>query len=196
MLAASLCLILLLQVNSIPGQVYQVTRIPGNGNVQIISPYGSQIQVLGSTEQTRPYPWLWEIMKNLTITSNSTTEDVQVISPWGNGSFQLNTSPTQSNVNTPLRTLLKNWFYRTPAQPSYQVVNLGGRALDNQRYWDEWRPTQVLLPRRRTSTSRRLQQRRILMRNLNSGQAVLVNTQTLRVPFYAEDWKIGTSYSR
>ncbi|XP_022232779.2 uncharacterized protein LOC111081134 [Drosophila obscura] len=200
MLAASLCLILLLQVNTIPGQIYQISRIPGNGNVQIISPYGGQVQVFDSTEQVRPYPWLYEMLNNLNITAKRTTENVQLISSLGNGSFQLNTTPTPSEENTPLRTLLRNWFFRpSPAQPNFQVVNLGGRNLGDlgdQSYWEDRNPTQVLLPRRRVATTgRRHQQRRILMRNLKYGQAVLMNADTLRMPFYEDDWEIGSSYS-
>ncbi|XP_015039928.2 uncharacterized protein [Drosophila pseudoobscura] len=197
MLAASLCVILLFQVNSISGQIYQINKINLNDNVQAINPYGSHVQIFDSTDHGRPYPWWWEMVKNLTIQSNTTTQAVQVISPWGNGSgiFQLNTIPTQSNVNTPLRTLLKNWFFRQPAQPNIQVLTLGGRALAEKQYLHELNPTHVLLPRRRATAGRRHQQRRILMRNLRSGEVMLMNTQTLRMPFYEDDWDIETSYS-
>uniref|UniRef100_A0A6P4F233 Uncharacterized protein LOC108048397 n=1 Tax=Drosophila rhopaloa TaxID=1041015 RepID=A0A6P4F233_DRORH len=186
MLVALIGLTLLLQVNSIAGQGYQVYGSPG---VQVIYPTSSNVQVLGS----RPFfrRGIWEIVRNLTITANATSQDFQFGSSLGNGNIAL--SNNQNSGNGPLRNLLRNLFGR---QPNIQYVNLSGRAF-NDRSQEPQTPvlynyqpfaSPELVSRTRVKVVRQGVPRRILVRNLKSSQTQMTNVETYRIPVFEDDW--------
>ncbi|XP_017126218.1 uncharacterized protein LOC108145340 [Drosophila elegans] len=191
MLVASIGLTLLLQVSSIAGQGYQVY---GSPNVQVIYPTSSQVQVIGS----RPFfrRGIWEIVRNLTITANATSQDVQFVSPSANANIAL--SSNHNSGNAPLRNLLRNLFGR---QPNIQYVNLNSRAFNDRsqepQYWGNYQPfaSPVALPRTRVKFVRQGVPRRILVRNLKSSQAQMTNVETYRIPVFEDEWQYDTTFS-
>jgi len=187
MLVALIGLTLLLQVNSIAGQGYQVF---GSGDVQVIYPSSGQVQVLGG----RPFRrGLWDIVRNLTITANATSQDDQLVSLLGNGNIALSANQNAGNGNGPLRNLLRTLFGR---QPNVQYVNLSGRAFNSRpqepQYWNGFQPyvSPVLLPRARVKVMRQGVPRRILVRNLKTSQSQMTNVVTYRIPVLENDWQV------
>ncbi|XP_017051535.1 uncharacterized protein LOC108095108 [Drosophila ficusphila] len=184
-------LALLFQASSIAGQGYQVY---GSSGVQVIYPSSSQVQVLGG----RPFfrRGLWELVRNLTITANSTSQDVQVVSPLGNGNIALS-----GNQNTgPVRTFIRNLFGR---QPNVQYVTLNGRGFNdryqepqynsmpqyNTQYDEQSFATPVILPRARVKVVRQGVPRRIMVQNLKSSRSQTTNVETYRIPVFENNWQ-------
>ncbi|XP_016992924.2 uncharacterized protein [Drosophila takahashii] len=193
MLVALIGFSLLLQVNSIAGQGYQVY---GSGDVQVIYPSSSQVQVIGGGG-LRPFfrRGLGNIIRNLTISANATSQNDQVISLLGSGNISL--SGNQNSGNGPLRNLLRTLFGR---QPNVQYVNLNGRGFNDRlqtpKYWSgiPSYASPVLLPRSRVKVMRQGNPRRILVRNLQTSQSQMTNVVTYRIPVLENDWQYDTTY--
>ncbi|KAH8358097.1 hypothetical protein KR084_002683 [Drosophila pseudotakahashii] len=190
MLVALIGFTLLLQLNSIAGQGYQVY---GSGDVQVIYPSSSQVQVIGGGG-LRPFfrGGLGNIIRNLTITANASSQNDQLVSLLGSGNISL--SGNQNSGNGPLRNLLRTLFGR---QPNVQYVNVGGRGFnDRPRAAQYWRDVQsyaspVLLPRSRVKVVRQGNPRRILVRNLQTSQSQMTNVVTYRIPVPENEWQVS-----
>ncbi|XP_017072662.1 uncharacterized protein LOC108108922 [Drosophila eugracilis] len=200
MLVALIGLTLLLQVNSIAGQAFQVYSSPG---VQVVYPSSSQVQVIGGRHFFRR--GLLNSLRNLTITANSTNQDLQVVSSLGTGNIAL--SSNQVSSNAPLRNLLRTIFGR---QPNVQYINLNARAFGDgspePQYWSNQEPrywsnqqqafaSPVFLPRTRVKTVRQGMPRRILVRNIKSSQALMTNVETYRIPVFENEWQYDSTYA-
>ncbi|KAH8331456.1 hypothetical protein KR074_003637 [Drosophila pseudoananassae] len=188
MLVAIIGMFLILQANLIASQV------------QVYTLQDYPLTASEGSFSNRPwgfFPWQRDVFKFNNFSVSESNEGFQTINLMGNSSFSL----SSSHKNLSLKSFLRNLFGFRQRQPSLQYITIGGRAFSDSvqgpSYYRQYSPVAgpILVPKANRKIVRRKVPRRVLVRNLQSTQALLTNVKAVKIPqfpspIYDNEWQV------